>query len=327
MMSGLLIHPPSGYAVGRSKNRAMSTNEGFPSLLPLNHKKSNSLYNQLHRSSGSFCVKPTRSTCTYLLTTAEATPELPDEADADSVTCPISLMSFSTRFFTNTGLLSLTPKFKYLQQSFTEGLPRWEVLWFMESISAFNHDSRVSGCCRRRSARTWLIYLEHKPELPAEADAESTSCPISLMNFSTRFIFNVFSVSLPFFSETAMFKYLHTSLAEGLPSWELPSCKVSISAFNHASRASGRWRCRSARTWLIYFDINDDPAEAAEAEEAMASKENRIHTKSILEYHRKGAECHWQCLAHHNQFDVWCNSHTGSRHGQPNPTQLMISCV
>ena len=83
-----------------------------------------------------------------------------------------------------------------------------------------------------------------------------------------------------FFSETAMFKCLHTSLAEGLPSWELPSCKVSISAFNHASRASERWRCSSARTWLIYLEIIDDPAEAAEAEEAMASKENRIHTKT-----------------------------------------------
>ena len=204
----------------------------------------------------------------------------PEEADADSVTCPISLMSFSTRFFTDISLSSLTPRFKYLQQSLTEGLPRWEVLWFMESISPSNHDSRVSGCCRRSSARTWLIYLEHRPELPAEADAESTSCPISLMNFSTRFIFNVFSVSLPFFSETAMFKCLHTSLAEGLPSWELPSCKVSISAFNHASRASERWRCSSARTWLIYLEIIDDPAEAAEAEEAMASKENRIHTKT-----------------------------------------------
>ena len=157
MISTLLSDLPPGVWLGSCKNWAMSTNEGFPPLLPLNHKKSNSLYNQLCRSSGSFCVKPTRSTCTCLLTTAGATPELPDEADADSVTCPISLMSFSTKFLTNTDLVSLTPRFKYLQQSLTEGLPRWEVLWFMESISPSNHDSRVSGCCRRSSARTWLI--------------------------------------------------------------------------------------------------------------------------------------------------------------------------
>ena len=273
--SGPTSHPQS-FEMGNCKNPAMSLNEGFPILGLLTFKVANWDSNQLLRSCGSFCVKATRRICTYLFTTAGSTPE---EADADSVTCPISLMSFSTRFSTDISLLSLTPRFKYLQQSITEGLPRWEVLWFMESISAFNHDSRVSGCCRRSSARTWLIYLEHRPELPAEADAESTPCPISLMNVSTRFIFNVFSVSLPFFSETAMFKYLHTSLAEGLPSWELPSCKVSISAFNHASRAWGRWRCRSARTWLIYLEIIDDPAEAAEAEEAMASKENRMHTK------------------------------------------------
>jgi len=40
-----------------------------------------------------------------------------------------------------------------------------------------------------------------------------------------------------------------------------------ISALNHASRASGRCRRRSARTLLIYLEIIDDPAEAAEAED------------------------------------------------------------
>ena len=115
--------PPAVSPIGSVKNRQTSSTEGFPYFLSFFNKASNSFSNQLHRSSGSFCVKPTRSTCTYLLTT-----ELPEEADADSVTCPISLMSFSTRFCTNISFLSETARFKYLQQSFTEGLPRWEVL-------------------------------------------------------------------------------------------------------------------------------------------------------------------------------------------------------
>ena len=189
-------------------------------------------------------------------------------------------MSFSTKFFTKSCLLSETVRFKYLQTSFTEGLPRWELFRFMESISPFNHASRVSGGCRRSSARTWLIYLALRPELPEEADADSTTCAASLMSFSTRFFTNVCLFSHFCFSDTAKFKYLHTSLSEGLPWWELPICMESISASNHASRASGRCRRSPARTLLTYLAIIEDPAEAAAAEEAMTSKENRIHTKN-----------------------------------------------
>ena len=70
--------PPAVSPIGSVKNRQTSATEGFPCFLSFCNKASNSFSNQLRRSSGSFCVKPTRSTCTYLLTT-----ELPEEADAD----------------------------------------------------------------------------------------------------------------------------------------------------------------------------------------------------------------------------------------------------
>ena len=242
--------------------------------------------------------------------------------------------------------------FRY--RALTSHLPQWSLKWVSCKNPAMSHQRRLpnlcwlltfkvansgtlTNCCRscwlslRHSlhegfARTSWPQRESTPELPAEADADSVTCPISLMSFSTRFSTNVFLFSLPFFCETAMFKCLHTSLTEGLPSWELPSCMVSISAFNHASRASGRCRRSSARTWLIYLRIIDDPAEAAEAEEAMASKENRIHTKNNTWISPK------RCSVSLTMLQIIISlmsavAHTGSRHGQPNPTQLMISRV
>ena len=193
IISSFPSHPPLADPTCSVKNRPMSTNEGFPSLLVLCDKAPKSLSKLLRRSSGFCCVNATRSPCTNLLTTAAPAPELEEEA-ADPTTWRASLMSFSTAFVRSSGFPSGPPvvfatvRFKCLQKSTNEGLSWMPFFKRMESISAFNHAFRPSGCCCRSSARTVLRYVEiiKAPEEEAgDADAARTCSITSFNTFST----------------------------------------------------------------------------------------------------------------------------------------------
>ena len=64
LRSELRIPPPSRFAIGSFKNRAMSTTAGFPSLLLLCNNGLNWDCNQLLRSSTACCIKSARSCST-----------------------------------------------------------------------------------------------------------------------------------------------------------------------------------------------------------------------------------------------------------------------